>query len=68
MEFTQEFIRNDGVADIAKIKARRTKSGYVGVIKIGFISKTVTAVCLDLTDAHTIALRVLLNYRENAII
>lgn len=68
MEFTQEFVRNDGVADVAKIKARKVKFGFVGIIKIGALSKIVTATHLDVPTVHAMALRVLLNYRDNAIV
>lgn len=69
MQFTQEFIRNDGTADKAIIKARRMKHGFAAVIKIGCISKTVSGgAFLSPQDALTFGARQLFNYRDNAIL
>ncbi len=68
MQFTQEFIQLDGTPNKAVISARKTKLGFVGVVKIGRLSKTVTAPNSDSNDALTGALRCLLNYKENSII
>lgn len=68
MQFTQTFMRNDGIEDRATIMARRSKHGYAAVIKIGRITKTVSAgAFLCPQDALTFAARQLANYRDNAI-
>lgn len=67
-QFTQEFTRWDGKKATAVIRTRKVKHGYVGIIKIGDISQTVTAThCME-TNAQTVALRILTNYRENAVV
>ena len=67
MQMTQEYIRNDGVADKAIVGTSRRKNGYAAYIKMGGIQKTVTSVHPDENDAIGVALRILGVYRDNAI-
>lgn len=67
MQFTQEFMRFDGVPCKALIIAYKVKYGYKARIVIEGMSKTVTATHLFVADVHAMALRVLLHDKENSI-
>jgi hypothetical protein len=68
MQITENFTQLDGTANKATIRARKSGRGFVCVLKIGAISKTISSPFVDANDALTFGLRALLNYKENAII
>lgn len=68
MQITEKFTRLDGTPDKAIIRARKMHNGFVCVVKVGNISKTISSPFFDPNDALTFGLRAISNYRENAII
>jgi hypothetical protein len=67
-QFTQEFTQLDGTPNRAIVFCRAKQNGFVGGLKIGRISKQVTATYVDAQDALNQALRHLMNHKENAIL
>lgn len=64
------FTRLDGTEDTAQITARKMRGGdyYVGIVKIGTISKRVTRQKVQRIDAINDAHLALRRYGENVVI
>ena len=63
------FTRLDGTEDVARVTTRKLPSGYyVGIIKIGTISKRVTRQKIQRVDAISDAHLALMREGENAVI
>lgn len=67
MQSTETFKRLDGETDKATIRTRRTALGFTASVKIGSISRVVTAAHRDEITAFNVASRALMNYRENVV-
>ena len=65
MQATETFKRLDGETDKAIIRTRRTALGFTASVKIGSISRVVTAAHRDEITAFNFASRALMNYLEN---
>ncbi len=68
MQLTDNYTRFGGEKDTYKIRTYRTKLGHKAILTMGDQSKVVTSAHLTALDAVGVANRLVLNYREHAIL
>lgn len=68
MQFTETFTQFDGTINKATIIARKSGNGFVSVVRIGRLSKTISTPFVYPNDALTFGLRAVMNYREQVIL